>query len=252
MRSGEDVARVRELASWGLNNSQIARLTGVSRPTVREWLRPESKRLATPTCSVCGHAPHEFEQLPAREYSYLLGIYLGDGTISRFTRCYALRVFMDSRYSEIIAEVASAIRAVMPESLASIYPHPRHNVVTIVCYSKAWPCLFPQHGPGRKHERKIELAPWQKVIVEHEPEQFIRGLIHSDGCRVTNRVTIRGKRYAYPRYFFSQVSKDIQELFCSTCRQLGIDYAFSGRGKDVSIHRRESVARLDAFVGPKS
>src|SRR6266568_4223646 len=64
MRPGEDVARVRELATWGLNNSQIARLTGVSRPTVREWLLPESKRLATPTCSVCGHTPHEFEQLP--------------------------------------------------------------------------------------------------------------------------------------------------------------------------------------------
>ena len=61
-----------------------------------------------------------------------------------------------------------------------------------------------------------------------------------------------GKDYAYPRYFFTQVSKDIQELFCHSCRQLGIDYSFSGRGKDVSIHRRESVARLDAFVGPKT
>jgi hypothetical protein len=252
MRSGEDVARVRELATWGLNHSQIARLTGVSRAAARDWLRPESNHLATPTCAECGHPPHAFDELPEREYAYLLGIYLGDGTISRFARCYGLRVFMDSRYPTIIAEVADAMRAVMPGSLASIYPHPRHNVVTIVCYSKAWPCLFPQHGPGRKHERKIDLAPWQEAIVDREPEAFIRGLIHSDGCRVTNRLTTRGKRYAYPRYFFSQVSKDIQQLFCRSCEQLGIDYAFSSRGKDVSIHRRESVARLDAFVGPKS
>ena len=27
---------------------------------------------------------------------------------------------------------------------------------------KHWPCLFPQHGPGRKHERKIRLEAWQR------------------------------------------------------------------------------------------
>jgi len=254
MRSGEDVARVRELAGRGLNHSQIARLTGVSRAAVRDWLRPESNRLVTPTCAVCGHPPHAFDELPKREYAYLLGIYLGDGMLSpvRNKRCFKLRVFMDSRYPAIIAEVVAAMRAVMPESLATIQRHPRHNVVEIHSHSNAWICLFPQHGPGQKHQRRIELAPWQEAIVDREPQQFIRGLIHSDGCRVTNRVTIRGKRYAYPRYFFSQVSKDIQGLFCRTLEQLGIDYAFSSRGKDVTIHRRESVARLDAFVGPKS
>jgi hypothetical protein len=67
-----------------------------------------------------------------------------------------------------------------------------------------------------------------------------------------NRVVVNGKGYAYSRYLFTQVSKDIQDLFCQACERLGIDYAFSSRGKDVTIHRRESVARLDAFVGPKS
>jgi hypothetical protein len=49
------------------------------------------------------------------------------------------------------------------------------------------------------------------------------------------------------------VSKDIQGLFCRSLRQLGIDYTFSGgRGREISIARRESVARLDSFVGRKS
>jgi hypothetical protein len=73
----------------------------------------------------------------------------------------------------------------------------------------------------RKHERTIELAPWQEAIVDREPEQFIGGLIHSDGCRTTNRVTVGGKRYAHPRSFFWQVSKDIQELFCRSCPPAG-------------------------------
>jgi len=254
MRSGEDVARVRELAGWGLNHSQIARLTGVSRAAIRDWLRPESNRLVTPTCAVCGHPPHTFDGLPGREYAYLLGIYLGDGMLSpiKNKRCFKLRVFMDSRYPGIIAEVVDAMSIVMPQSLAAIQRHPRHNVVEIHSHSNAWPCFFPQHGPGRKHERKIELAPWQEAIVEREPQQFIRGLIHSDGCRVMNRVVVNGKHYAYSRYLFTQVSKDIQGLFCRALDQLGIEYGFCRRGKDVTIHRRESVERLDAFVGPKS
>ena len=32
----------------------------------------------------------------------------------------------------------------------------------VYSFSKHWPCLFPQHEPGRKHERKIELMPWQQ------------------------------------------------------------------------------------------
>lgn len=243
---------MRELASSGLNNSQIARLTGVSRAAVRDWLRPDSNRHAAPTCSECGHPLHRFDEQPKTAYAYLLGIYLGDGMIARVGRCFALRVFMDSHYPSIIAEVRDAMRAVMPANLASVYPHPRHNFVVIASYSKSWPCIIPQHGPGPKHKRKIELADWQAAIVEREPEQFIRGLIHSDGCRVMNRVVVSGKDYAYSRYFFTQVSKDIIALFCGALDQLGIEYGFSGRGKDVTIHRRESVARLDAFVGPKS
>jgi hypothetical protein len=88
MRPAEDVARVRELASYGLNNSQIARLTGISRAAIRDWLRPDSKRLVAPSCASCGHDLHEFEQLPAGQYSYLLGVYLGDGTVSSFGRAF--------------------------------------------------------------------------------------------------------------------------------------------------------------------
>ena len=91
MRPAEDVARVRELASYGLNNSQIACLTGVSRAAIRDWLRSDSTRIAGPRCPTCRQEPHDFEQLPERAYSYLLGIYLGDGMIARMPRCLVLR-----------------------------------------------------------------------------------------------------------------------------------------------------------------
>jgi hypothetical protein len=120
--------------------------------------------------------------------------------------------------------------------------------------SKHWPCLFPQHGPGRKHERTIELVPWQQPITRMYPGLFARGLFHSDGCRVTNRVrrplTSGDRWYEYPRYFFSNESTDILKLCGEALDQLDVSWRMPRRNA-LSVARREAVARLDEFVGPK-
>ena len=110
--------------------------------------------------------------------------------------------------------------------------------------------LFPQHGSGRKHERPIVLTDWQREITAAHPEQLIRGLIHSDGCRFVNRVRHGEKVYAYPRYMFSNRSRDIHAIFTDHLDQLGIAWRWSN-DHTISIARREAVARLDEFVGPK-
>jgi hypothetical protein len=58
-------------------------------------------------------------------------------------------------------------------------------------------------------------------------------------------------RYEYPRYFFTNASDDIRELLCRSLRQLGISYTLPNQ-RNVPIARRNSVRRLDAFVGPKT
>jgi hypothetical protein len=120
--------------------------------------------------------------------------------------------------------------------------------------SKHWPCLFPQHGPGRKHERTIELEPWQQEIVTDHPGDFVRGLFHSDGCRLINRVRRPlkdGDRwYEYPRYLFVNKSADIHRLCGEALDRLGVAWRFS-KPTTISVARREAVARLDEFVGPK-
>ena len=91
-------------------------------------------------------------------------------------------------------------------------------MVTTVSW-KHWPCLFPQHGPGRKHERPIVLEPWQQRVVEAHPADFLRGLFHSDGSRVANWASrvVGGelRRYDYPRWQFTNSSADIRELCCA-------------------------------------
>lgn len=123
--------------------------------------------------------------------------------------------------------------------------------VAVQSYGKHWPCLLPQHGPGKKHERPIVLADWQRPIVEQHSGHFLRGLFHSDGCRIVNRVTVRGKAYAYPRYLFVNQSADIMRLCQEALDRLGIAWRMN-RQNPLSVAQRDAVTALDRHVGPKS
>jgi hypothetical protein len=195
--------------------------------------------------SPCG-VTHDFPGLLPTAYCYLLGVYLGDGCISRCRQVWRLRITLDNKYPMIIDRCREAIDVLMPGQSASTAPQPT-NCVVVSHYSKHWPCLFPQHGPGRKHLRPIRLEPWQKVLVKHATEQFIRGLIDSDGCRVV----ANDRGISSVRYHFSNRSEDIRALFCGALDELGIPWTRPSQYQ-VAVYRKAAVARLDDFVGPKS
>jgi hypothetical protein len=125
--------------------------------------------------------------------------------------------------------------------------YPRLAAPTSALYSKHWPCLLPQHGPGKKHTRPIVLEPWQQALVDQATEEFVLGLIHSDGCRVV--ANDRGVRSI--RYHFSNRSEDIIGLFTAALDKLGIHWTRSTK-YIVSIYRKADAARLDEFIGPKT
>ncbi len=87
------------------------------------------------------------------------------------------------------------------------------------------------------------------------PHDFLRGLIHSDGCRVLNRFMVDlpsdRREYAYSRYFFTNTSPDIRGLFCAYCEHLGVRWTRSNP-RTISVADRRSVALLDSFIGDKS
>ena len=112
------------------------------------------------------------------------------------------------------------------------------------------PVLFPQHGPGRKHERPIKLVGWQRAVTEVRARDLVRGLIHSDGCRYLARQRVGGKTYEYVRYCFSNRSGDVLTIFSDHLDLLGIAWT-QPNDHTVAIDRRAEVAKLDAFVGPK-
>jgi len=162
-----------------------------------------------------------------------------------------LRITLDALYPSIVERCRAAIAEVKNTDLPWCGPHHGSNCVIVASYWKQWRCLFPQHGPGKKHSRKIELVDWQREIVARCPGELLRGLIHSDGWRGINRVFVKGRWYEYPRYQFSNRSDDIRRIFTDTCDLMGVQWRPWGRWH-ISVARHESVARLDQFVGPKA
>jgi hypothetical protein len=155
------------------------------------------------------------------------------------------------RYQGIIEECAWAMLAVLRNRVRVQYLIAGSNMAEVGSYSKQWPCLLPQHGPGLKHLRPIRLVPWQMQIVEQEPWALLRGLIHSDGCRSLNTVRGGGKAYRYPRYIFSNASEDIRRIFCDACDRVGVEWR-QMNARNISVARRESIALMDQFIGPKA
>ena len=244
-RSVGEFEEVQRLIAAGMNDCAIARDTGIPRPTVRDWRRAPPRSLTRPGAALPCGASHDFGALPEAAYVYLLGMYLGDGCISRGGRAWRLRIACDTKYPAIIERCRHAIDAVMPLQCAALVKR-KENCVEVCQYSKHWPCLLPQHGPGRKHLRKIALEPWQQTIVDDETEEFVMGLIHSDGCRVV----ANDRGVLSVRYHFSNRSEDIIGLFTAALDHLGITWRRSDK-YTVSIYRKAATARMDEFIGPK-
>ncbi len=187
MHSAPAVGEAMTLRAQGLGARRIAARMGLPVSTVRDWLAGRVPRTfqGPDPCS------HEFAAL-AGSYAYLLGLYLGDGCLSLHPRgVYKLRIALDLRYPRIIASASQAMEEIKGGHVA-VQRRLHENCVDVHAYWKCWPCLFPQHGPGPKHKRAIELTDWQQQIADRWPKQIadrwpkhlLRGLIHSDGCRL--------------------------------------------------------------------
>ncbi|GHH85178.1 helix-turn-helix domain-containing protein [Streptomyces capitiformicae] len=244
------------LMRQGVPNRVVAEHLNIPRGTIG-WWRSEDRRkrgeeYEQPTdCPQCTGRTFD-----AAAYAYLLGLYLGDGHIISKRKQHHLSVFCNATQTGLISAAAEAMRKVMPQPNVS----QRHKTgcVEVNSYTRHWVCMFPQHGPGKKHARRITLEPWQQDIVDAHPWEFVRGLIHSDGCRITNWTTrlVSGerKRYEYPRYFFTNVSDDIRQLYTDTLDKLGVKWTQctrNGNPYNISVAKKASVALMDTHVGPK-
>jgi hypothetical protein len=163
-------------------------------------------------------------------YSYILGLYLGDGYISKFPRTYKLLIALHVDEIDVHSRAIQSLKKLFPKNKVSTYHRKSktsESVVDIGVYSSLLHESFPQHGKGKKNSRKIELVDWQEQIIENYPEFFVVGLYDADGTSYMHKV---GK-YIYLRYNFINTSTDIINLFH---KYLKMDVNITIKSKDVN------------------
>lgn len=240
-----------ELVRSGRRPVDVAAELGVSSTSVYTWLHaaaPELIRRAEP-CFRCGPPP---SGPPDRGiYAYLLGVYLGDGWIHQDARgIWRLSLYCADAWPGLIDAAETAARTISGRRPVKA---PKPGCTEVKTFWNHWPCVFPQHGPGRKHERAIVLAPWQADVVAEQPGSLLRGLFHSDGWRgrtwrcatqqrASSATAIRGTS--------SRTRARTSVGSALTLDSLAIAWRPVGPWR-IAVSRREAVAALDEHVGPK-
>jgi len=111
--------------------------------------------------------------------------------------------------------------------------------------AECWPQTL--HGPP--------VPEWQRGAVEDHPADFLRGLFHSDGCRIDNwasrTVDGRSQVYEYGRWQFVNHSEEIRSWCAWALDRLDVPWRRSS-WKTISVSRREGVAALDELIGRKA
>lgn len=250
MRTKTEYDLVCRLHSKGLNQTRISFETGIPRGTIKDWLKqmpknfqPMEKKFELKQRIISNKNFHD-------AYSYLLGLYLGDGYINACKRTFRLRIFLDEKYSHLNNYAKNMMEFIFADNSVSVYK-PGLNHICIGVYNSELIDLFPQHGFGNKWQRKIELKDWQNEILNKE--FFLKGLIHSDGCFYEEKIN---KKYLYERFMFSNKSIDLHEIFQNICNSLNIEYDFQHKGNtngvwQTRIAKKESVKKLKQIIGTK-
>jgi hypothetical protein len=189
MREYDDYRQILELWELGIAKKRIAITLNIPRTTVTDCIErygslkglqdnQERASRSTPD-EVLQRICEPINTLVQQDYAYLLGLYLGDGNITKVRNVYRIRITLDARYPGIIQSCSRAIQTILPNNQVGIverYYKDRLSCVDVSCFHKFWPEVFPQHGEGKKHLRKIQLEDWQQVIVDTYPLEFFRGL----------------------------------------------------------------------------
>jgi DNA-binding transcriptional regulator WhiA len=253
MRTLEDFNKALELKKEGFNNSEISRQLDIPRRTIIDWVSGKIKLNESSKEKRKNFNPLDYLKDKKEAYSYILGLYLGDGYINKTEKSWRIRFFLDYKYDKLNDFATEELQKVFPNNKINILNHKNtkgnSSYITLYTCSVLIEKLFPQIGKGKKHERKIELTDWQKEIIDYK--FLLKGLFHSDGSYY--KQTNSNSFY----YNFSNLSKDIIEIFCECCNKINVECKFCHtlvRGKKkytANVRKQQFVEKLHGIIGDK-
>ena len=227
------------------DRSRPADRARVARPT------PEKEQASTANCPRCDGVP-----LDEPAYAYLLGLYLGDGCINAanreraYTRCPSSAA---DAWPGLIRRRSAPCEAVRPCSkVFYVAAEAGMTEVQELLEALAVPVSAARAGhEAHQEDRAQPVAAGHRGPLSRRlrPGAVPLGRLpgHEPGAAGAGR---RRHWYEYPRYLFSNKSKDILGLCGAALDRLGVEWRFA-RPDMISVAKKEAVARLDEFVGPK-
>jgi DNA-binding transcriptional regulator WhiA len=240
----ELIDKVLEDYKIGKNKSQLEKDYGVPRGTIRYWInnedkiykdKQENKNVDTIVKEICERKA---------EYNYILGLYLGDGSITSNKMSYRLRITQDNKYPLSIIDIKNKMNTFFNKEATLINGDGKCCVITI--FDKNLPLYFPQHDTGKKHDRPILLSDYQRDNIDYL--NLMSGLWMSDGSFYK---TARG----YEAYNFTNKSTDIIALFEECLNNFGIRYRKRMKKNEVwivEITKKSEIVKMKEIVGMKS
>ena len=266
-KNHETYLKVMKLKSEGMRICDIVRITGLGRSCISNWINRESKPKFTSSLELTSN-PIEFLQSLNRNiddslrnstYSFILGLYLGDGCIARNTRTKQLSIALDKKYHTLNEYVIESFNVLFGKPALIVDRSVNRgqkfmsNSINVRYSSTNLGLIFPHEGVGAKHLRKIELTEWQTGIID--PIGIVKGLIYSDGSYFYN------KQNNSFNYNFANSSEDIINILEHYLQKIGIVYnknvkrSLGAKATVLKIHvnvnRKSDVAKLHSLIGDK-
>lgn len=181
-------------------------------------------------------------------YSYILGLYLGDGTINVLKKTCRLYIYCDIYQDKVINDCIRSLNYILNRKVGIVKT--KKKMIKIGIHSKLLSYIFPQIGSGRKYERDVSLKDWQIKYIEWK--YVLIGLFHSDGSLYKD-----GK---YVRFSFSNVSTDITDIMKNCLDNIGIHYTtYKSKGRrenqkdcvKVVVNDQNEMIKLYKIIGEK-
>ena len=246
-----------ELYSNGSSIKEISDKLEINRSTISNWVRGATGKSFTSKVKFNSRLvdtydsiefmrnlnPSTSDTIRFNVYSYLLGLYFGDGCIYKYPRTKRFNITLDTKYSELNDYVSKTFELLFGETPKRIY-RKHSNCVDIYHSNCNLGLLFPQDGNGKKHDRPIILSEWQRNIINFR--FLLIGLFHSDGCFY--------KRPNYNKHYYSFVnkSKDIIDLFSEGLNFHDIHHGIVEQKNGIfTINIYQDADKLKELIGTK-
>ena len=182
-----------------------------------------------------------FSTSQLQPYSYLLGVYLGDGCISRAPRTFRLEIYMNAKDTRVIRQTADAMRELLPRNRVGFRCRPSVVVVKLVFESVATTVSTAWAGPQA-------LAADRPRVVAARDRGAASGRFRA-GLPRLRRVSPPANRSwsQLSRVLVPQPLRGHRDAVATACDLAGLRWRRSNR-ETITIARRHDVARLDELM----